>query len=258
MASADKRDALRVPCEFPIRVYGQLRELTGRILDISRTGAQVSVPLSRLMNTEQVDVASLAHAVEQVLGQAFQADLHFEMLGPLVRKRLSVVRVGQVDVDGDSLSVGCRFAEALNDDEAMMLGVGLPPIGVTAVSAFRDVPAPRHRNEPDLGGTAGPRPRAYEGILHACTGFTAEPLVGSTDGVAEGSVILAVPVDTIPGATSSFVSTVIETVRGAYGPQPRLEVLDGLHMVWAGETSLQEIELPGRASGHALLLLQAL
>lgn len=257
MATDDKRDALRVPCDYSIRVYGQLRELAARMVDISRTGVRIRVPLSRLMNTEVLDYASLTHSLEQVLGKSFQADLHHEMLGPLVRKRIRVMRVGNVDPDADFVEIGGRFDEPLTDDETVMLGVGLPPVGVTAVAAFQNVPAPTRRGDEGAGLAGKPRPKGYEGILHPSDGYITEPLVGSTEGVLGVDCLLAIPIERIPGGYGADQLALLVALGNSFGPTPRLEVLDGLHMVWKGGVQLVELELPDSAMGDALLLLRA-
>lgn len=256
MGSGEKREALRVPCEFPVRVYGQLREVVGRMIDISRTGLRLRLPLSRLMISESLDFGSLAHALQQTLGASFMADLHHEMLGQLIRKKLRTVRVGEVDAESDQLEVGCAFEEPLTDDETVMLGVGLPPVGETSAAAFRNVPRPKRRGEPDDDQPNQPRPLGYEGILHPSEGLVGNPLVGRTEGMLGTESLLAVPIHTIPGAYDVDPQALTAALRTNLGPEPRLEILDGLHMVWSGTVALEEIELPGSYTGDAMFLLR--
>ncbi len=257
MGSDDKRDALRVPCEFPIRVYGQMREVVGRMVNLSRTGIRIRVPLSRLMITETLDYVSLAHAVEQMLGFSFMADLHHEMLGQLIRKRLSTIRVGTVDVDADELEIGCSFEEPLGEDEIVMLGIGLPPVGVVSPSEFRNLPQPKRVGAPEAEQPAQPRPLDYDGILHATAGEPVEPIVGRTEGVVGDEVLLAISVSRLPGPPDADPAARLEAVRSAYGSSPRLEILEGVHMVWAGPVRIRELELPADDQTESALLLLA-
>ncbi|MDJ0974945.1 MAG: PilZ domain-containing protein [Planctomycetota bacterium] len=256
MESGEKREALRVPCDFPVRVYGQLRELSGRMLDISRTGMRIELPLSRLMMQPSLDFAALTQALEQMLGATFMADLHHEMLGQLIRKKLRTVRVGEVDPDADLLEVGCSFEEPLRDEETVMLGIGLPPVGETSAAAFRNVPPPKRRGDADEDQPAQPRPLGYEGILHPSEGIVGEPLVGRTEGMLGSESLLAVPVNTISGAYDVPPEPLAAALRDILGPKPRLEILDGLHMVWSGPVQLDEIEMPSSYAGDVMFLLR--
>ena len=88
----------------------------------------------------------LAQRVEELIGSAFAGDLNSEMLGPLVHKGLTQVRLGHSATEA-AVELGCVFDTPLSDDESVMLGLGLPQVGVTEVDAYRDVPAPRRRGD---------------------------------------------------------------------------------------------------------------
>lgn len=252
--STDKRGALRVPCDFPVRVYGQLREVPGRLVNISRTGLRISLPLSRILTSSALDFGALAHAVGQMLGSSFMADLHYEMLGQLIRKKLHLVRVGDVDPETDLLEIACTFDDPLRDEETVMLGIGLPPIGETRVTAYKNVPAPRRRGDPEDATPPQPRPAAYEGILHPSEGYLTEPLVGATEGVIDGEALVLIPAARILALPDATGTDPLSLLRLWYGPGPRMEILDGLHMVWSGPVQLEELEMPSAAGGDAVLL----
>lgn len=145
----ESRDSLRVPIDFPVRIYGQRAELVTQLRNISRTGMGLYLPVTTLIEIEpdlpMDDVLAVASAVDSIIGTTFDADLHCEMLGPLVRKHATILRAGFSDDDAEILQLGCRFEETLSTEEADMLGVGLPDQGITEAEAMRNVPAPRHR-----------------------------------------------------------------------------------------------------------------
>lgn len=154
----ESRDSLRVPIEFPVRVYGKRAELVTQLRDISRTGMGLYLPITTLIEVEpdlpMGDVLEVASAVDKIIGSHFDADLHCEMLGPLVRKPSTILRAGLSDDDTEILQLGCHFDAPLTTEESDMLGVGLPDQGITEEEAMRDIPAPRHRADdepPDAG-----------------------------------------------------------------------------------------------------------
>ncbi len=255
VSSAEKRESLRVPCDYPVRVYGQMREFAGKMIDVSRTGMAIEIPVARLLGDEEVSLPALAGAVGKLLGDHFLADLHSEMLGPLVRKKLRPVRLGHISSEEGGLEIGCVFYEPLTDDEATMLGIGLPPIGVTNVAAFRDVPAPRRRKSDQEGEPAQPRPEGHQGYLHPGEGFEAQPLVGRTDGVLDNVALLQLNVVDMPEGVGTEIAPLTSFLGDMFGPQPRLEILDGLRMVFAGPVEIQSIEIRGRRAGELLLTL---
>ncbi len=139
-----------------------------------------------------------------------------------------------------------------------MLGIGLPSVGVTTAAAYKNVPPPKRRGDADGDQPNQPRPLGYEGILHPTPGYVAEPLVGNTEGVLGDDALLAIPIETIPGAMNADSGVLLTSLKKGYGPTPRLEVLDGLHMVWAGTVQMHELEMPAGYTGNALLLLKAM
>jgi len=257
LGSGEKRESLRVSCDYPVRVYGQLREFSGRMVDVSRTGLALEIPVDRLLGAGDANLGALAGAVGKLLGDHFLADLHCEMLGPLVRKRMRPIRLGHVDTKQGDLEIGCVFTEALTDEEATMLGIGLPPVGVTSVAEFRDVPAPMRRSTDQEGQLSQPRPEGHEGFLHPSEGCHAEPLVGRTDGVLEKVALLRLGLADLPSEAVPEVIPLMSFMSDGFGLTPRLEILDGLHMVWSGPVEIQTIEITGRRVGELHVTLRA-
>jgi hypothetical protein len=243
MGTQEKRESLRVPCSYPVRVYGQLQEFSGRLCDISRTGARLRVGADRLL-AGGADLASMTRALDMLLGSSFLADLHHEMLGPLVRKQLHLIRLGSFvdEGQGTGLEIGCLFDAPLTDEEATMLGIGLPPTGVTTPTAFQDVPAPRRRGE--TAEPEKPRPQPYEAYLHPTEGHTGPPLLGETAGMEHDLAVVSFPRDALGGAVTGVSGFAAELGR-RYGPAPRLEILDGLRMLWAGPVRLGDVSMAG-------------
>lgn len=254
MSGREKRASLRVPCSYPVRIYGWTRELTGRICDISRTGVRVEVPAEQVVPGSDRDMTMLLEQAELALGSHFLTELHYEMLGPLIRKKVFLIRFGPADASGTAIEIAGAFEQALTDEEATMLGVGLPPVGVTMAAAFQDVPGPTRRGMEELDLQARPRPKAYEAFLHPEGG--GNPLVCGTDGVEgqgqPGDLVLVAmsPVRGVPGAQDDA----LEACARRLGARPMLEILDGLRMVWQGPVVLDAAEY-ARANDELRLLL---
>ncbi len=227
------------------------------MVDVSRTGMALQIPVARLLGEKRGDLAALAGAVEKLMGDHFLADLHSEMLGPLVRKRLRPIRLGHISDDTGGLEIGCVFEEPLSDDEATMLGIGLPPVGVTSVAAFREVPAPKRRESDEDDELEQPKPEGHMGYLHPSPGMHVHPLVGRTDGVLEDVALLRLSAMDLPAGTSAEIAPLVAFLTESFGPTPRLEILDGLHMVWAGRVEIESIEIRGRRAGELLVTLRA-
>ena len=241
MSTAEHRGALRIPCAYPVRVAARGRTYTGTMQDVSRTGLRMWIPTGAL-GTDEDSLLVVAQLVDELMGSRFQGDLHHEMLGPLVRKRMHLVRLGQSDAQ-QAVELGCEFDEPLTDEETGMLGLGLPQLGVTTAEAYRHVPAPRKRSAasqeepPPLIA-----PKGYDAYVHPTDGLPTEPLAGETYGIKDQEAV--VRAQRTADLAADIPSLTIALAKG-YGPEPVLEILDGLRMVWSGKADIRRVELTG-------------
>lgn len=235
MSCTENRNALRVPCQLPIRLASQDRHFSGLIHNISRSGIYFSLP-TRELGTDESTLLGLAHLVDELLGARFDGDLHFEALGPKVRKRLHLVRLGQSGAE-PTVEIGCEFGNPLTDEETQLLGLGLPEVGVTTLDAYEAVV-----------GDASPAyaPRGYDAYVHPTHGLPTEPLAGETLGMKQHQAVVKAPLSS--ELTGVEVPSMTIALTQAYGPSPVLEILDGLRMLWSGQADIRHVELTGPKS----------
>jgi hypothetical protein len=129
--SQDKRLAARIDCDIPVRLRTETDEVVALMLDASRTGLRLRVAGHLLGVHRLSSLVQVARGIEQVLGDRFQAELHYEMLGPLIRKNLRPVRIGRRDWETADVEIGCVLEAPLRDEEAGMLGLALPREGAS-------------------------------------------------------------------------------------------------------------------------------
>ena len=238
MSCTENRNALRVPCELPIRLAAQDRHFSALIQNVSRTGLYFALPTSEL-GTDDDSLLVLAHLVDELLGARFEGDLNFEALGPKVRKQLHLVRLGQNGVE-PTVEIGCEFGNPLTDEETELLGLGLPAVGVTTPDAYRAVEAA------DSEESGGFLPKGYDAYVHPTHGLPTEPLAGETFGMKDHEAVVQAPLSSklrgveVPSMTIALTQ--------AYGPAPVLEILDGLRMLWSGQADIRHVELTGPRS----------
>ncbi|MDJ0976608.1 MAG: PilZ domain-containing protein [Planctomycetota bacterium] len=222
----EQRRAHRIPCELPIRIYGPGADIDAQIHDVSRTGLRIRVPLAALGSLADHDMLDLARAVDQHMGAWFNMDLNHEELGPLVRKRVRLVRLGETSKDTDVLELGCEFGVPLSNDESSVLDLDLPAL---------DAPVP-------LQVRSGPRPRRYAAYLNPSNGWHGRRLAGTTPGLRDGGAVFCADSGSGLGLQEVDVTTIARALAGAYGPRPVLEILQGTQCVWAGPTRIRQVE----------------
>ena len=116
----------------------------------------------------------------------------------------------------------------------------MPHVGVTTPDAYRRVPAPRRRGQDVEDEVAELAPAAYVAYLHPAEGHSAEPLAGETCGMQglEATVEARLPARLAKEDLPALAMALAE----AYGPAPRLEILDGLRMVWCGYAVIRQVD----------------
>ncbi len=227
MTMINQRRALRVTCELPVRIYGRASDLFGTLNDVSRMGVRLCVSLDSLGCDQGHDLLRLGHMVEQHLGARFNMDLNHDVLGPLVRKRLHVVRLGQGREDEGVLELGCEFGVPLSEDESKMLALDLPPLGTMP-------PAPV---------LTGPNAsRRYEALLLPTEGFGNRMLSGRTHGLSNRMATFCANPSQGLKLRDREVSTMAMALAREYGPSPVLEIVDGRHQLWAGRAQIRHVE----------------
>lgn len=226
MPYLNQRRAHRIPCELPTRIYGSLTDLDAQVLDLSRTGLRIRLPLDALGVEEAGDMLALARAVDRHMGPRFNLDLNHVALGPLLRKRVHLVRIGEAPLAEGLVELGCEFRVPLSDDESGVLELDLPAIEVAHTVAVR----------------AGPPARRFAAYLHPSAGWGGRKLAGTTPGLEDGTALFMADGSARLAVPDLDVTTVARALAGSFGPRPVLEIRDGTQCVWAGPTRVRQIE----------------
>ncbi len=128
MHTNNNRRHTRRSCEVPLEILAEAVRLSGRVMDASRSGVRLRVPGAPLGLYRMAPPALVGRQVGRILGIEFQARFHPERLGSLLSKRLRPVRIGQCEASSADVELGCVVDPPLTDDEAAMLGLGLPTL----------------------------------------------------------------------------------------------------------------------------------
>ncbi|MDJ0973698.1 MAG: hypothetical protein QNJ98_04505 [Planctomycetota bacterium] len=273
MPNNEQRAARRIACEFPMRLLNNNQVVEALAHDISRKGVRIQVPGASLGVHRLSSLVQVARRVREVLGDTFVADMHHQLLGNLVQKRLRPIRIGHRDWVSPDVELGCRIDEGISDEEAGMLGLALPHLGVDEEPEELHAVAPVVR-EPMLSEAAqelqapelvGDR-LVLESALERTPGerrFFLEgredghrlPFRVELDGITEDGAVVRIP-DVAELELDGEVSDVTRFVIAfdeAYGTVLKLRAVAGDGDLWHGPVQVRQVELPPNLDGQAVL-----
>ncbi len=242
----NRRQAVRVDCNLPVRVEGDGGTFHVRLLDLSRTGLRLRVSGELLGIHRLSSLAQITRRIGETLGDTFAAELHYEMLGPLVRKELRATRIAKLDWEQTDVEVGCLMVEPLTDEEAGMLGVPLPAIGADNAPEVLQGAGPRHRTPAITRAPADPAAPERDPFvvwLYPEPGKNSKPLRTESLSITRGLAKLGVgkrqgwDLDQLP------VARVVEALDEAYGTGILIRIVDGDDDIWAGPAEIQEVDV---------------
>lgn len=237
MERAEQRQAVRVECDVPLclLIHGEWQDVT--VVDVSRTGVRLRVPLETLGVDPDVGLADIAQHLDQVLPARAQARFHPERLGDLVSRTIKVVRL--VLVEGDKIELGCVLDQSLGEIEAAAIGVPVPMAPPKRTVSVRtpnsEWTAPQ--------GEAHTRHR-FRAIVMPTGKGRVEPLMAYTDRVDDEGVIFTVPDVARLGLPEEGedIRPRVVAFSEIYGPDVTLDVLAGTSTVFHGPASLVQVE----------------
>lgn len=248
MGTQNRRQAVRVECDLPVRLHGGKGDYTGHLVDLSRTGVRVRLPGASIGVHRLSSLVQVTQALHDAVGDSFQGDLHHEMLGPLVQRELTPCRIAKRDWEHTDVEVGCEFDRALTDEEVGMLGVALPRLGADETADAPAVAAPtkRDRAAPARPHLREPEPTSYMAYLYPAPGKTSKPLITRTRSLTRGMALLSVDEGQGWELPELAVSDLVMALDAAYGTSILLRVMDGEDDLWVGPAELQEVDVtPG-------------
>lgn len=243
----ERRQAVRVPCELPIRIEGAQGPLEATLVDVSRTGLRLRIPGSILRVHRLSSLVQVTESLNRVLGEAFQADLNHVVLGSLIRRELKMTRIAKRDWERTDVEIGCLLDVPLDDAEVGTLGVALPPLD----GDEDEPPSPAHelsRARPGRTGAARGSPPVSEPIEHRAfiypaPGKTGRPLATRTSSVSPGTVVVAIERMQGWSYDDMNVAAVVTALDKAYGSNVLLRIVDGGEDLWAGPAEVKEVDV---------------
>jgi hypothetical protein len=238
MQQGNRREAVRVPCEVPVRIEAEdAPQVVASLVDVSRTGLRIRLSGSVLGVHRLSSLAQIARRASALLGDSFLGELHFEHLGPLIRKQLRTVRVAKRDWEHADVELGCLITDGhLTDLEATLLGVHLPPVGA----------------EEEAPEAAPSEPAALRAYLYASDEHANEPIVARTGALTRGMAMLTVE-EGADHLRTMDVTSVAVALDDAFGSEVTLRIADGTEDLWVGPAEIKEVDVDDEASGEVKL-----
>jgi hypothetical protein len=246
MGSDNRRRAVRIECDLPVRLEADGGDLAVRLVDLSRTGVRLRVPGELLGVHRLSSLAQVTKRLREILGDVFDAELHYEMLGPLVRKTLRPRRIAKQDWEHSDVDVGCHLDQPITDEEAGMLGTPLPTIGSEEIPIGLEGVGPQRREAapPPLRPAPPVRdPQSFTAWLYPEAGKSSKPLRTETLSLTRGMAMLQVGKGQGWDLHELPVAKVIEALDQAYGTGILLRIVEGPDDVWAGPAEILEVEV---------------
>lgn len=243
----NRRIAVRVDCDLPIRLRGGEAEYVGHIVDLSRSGMRMRIPGKSLGVHRLSSLVEVTRRLHSALGDTFLGELHYEMLGPLVHRTLSPCRIAKRDWEQTDVEVGCQFDRPLSDDEVGMLGVPLPAVGTDQAPQGVDGSGPVHRT-PEVRANNRPHLRAreeasYLTYVYPAPGKHSKPLVTRTCSLTRGMAMLEIEAGQGWDLPDVPVNDLVMALDAAYGTDILLRVVDEDQDLWTGPAEVQEVDL---------------
>jgi len=241
--SEERRRAERLACRIPVRVRASGRILHARTEDLSRVGALLHIPLAEIGLPPSVSLDVIGRETTSILGEMATLELHYEILGNLVKRAGRPVRIGRCEAGQAFVEIGCAFGRSLTDNEVEFLGIALPPVKseVAPDDAGALVPVPtsaRHRSKPAVDSPLSVvvcAPANGEAIPFAA----AAEVVDRYGAHATLDHISALPI--LPERPG--VSGLLTALANTYGNDPWVVLMREGQPVWSGGARLQAVEL---------------
>jgi hypothetical protein len=248
----EQRQAVRIQCDLPVRIHGLDGPITAHLVDISRTGIRIRIPGPVLRVHRLSSLAQIAGRLTEGLGEAFAGELHPDLLGSLIRKRLTPTRIAKRDWERTDVEVGCTLDSPLSDVEVGMLGLALPPIGDRRARSREEVHAPSTRPGRSPSRSAPAESPSYQAFIYPAAGKSARPLLTRTKTVSRGMAFLEI--ERLAGWSfdKMDVNELVVALDDAYGSDILLRIVDDGRDLWAGPAEIKDVDVGEQTSAIRL------
>ncbi len=270
MTAPNRRRAARVCVGFPVQIYGNCGFVMGEVRDLSRTGLRMRVPTDDLGFSPTSNLREAAEGVAEALRDRFALDLHFEHLGPLLQRNVTLARIGLPAEAPGCVEICCQFDRELSDTDASFLETDLPPLqevvaawvpsehlpetcsGVVTLDPCAEPPVKIPRAEHDRP-TPCERPRQrYRALVRGTRRDAPSSFFCHTDLVTAIGVRVRIP----RADYGDHVTPAMRRVVARYGREMELRIVgkEGEDL-WTGAVQVNGVELPGEQRDVMLVTL---
>lgn len=223
-----------------------------RIVDISRTGVRLRVPLATLGFEPGAGLADLAAHLDRVVPRRAAAQFHPERLGALVERELHVVRIALPDGEGGEVELGCRMDRRLGDVEAAALDVPVPAEG----QRIEEGPTRERYEVREHEGLQVSFLRNCEVLVRPADGDASREWSGAPERMDETGLTTRFRDRTRLGLTDEDdrdARSLAVAFSDVYGPQADLEIRAGTRTLYRGPGRLTRVQVEPRRPGDLII-----
>jgi len=261
-----------VEAVHPVQLHTECGFIHAEMRDLSRTGLRFRVAQDALGANAPADLIAAAAWVGETLAPGFSLDLHYRHLGPLIQKQVQVSRIGIPTDAANSLEICCAFRTPIEDHEAIMLDVELPPL-VESVETWcpeKDLPETckgavtfqplKPKKTLPVEGAQGRTPtrpappdsprQRYRALVAGTLPQATAAFFCNTDMVTGFGVRVRLPRTAgrqANGTESTNTAEALKAFIERHGASIELRLLKSGEDLWRGATRVSGVELP---SGH--------
>ena len=137
MTSPERRHHVRIDCRVPLNLRGEWTEVQGTVVDISRAGFRLHLPLTEIGLQPGASLSEVSEQLHHLLTDDTAASFLPEMLGQLVTHAIWPRRLSIPTDDPGCVELAGTFDRALTPSEAAALGLPIPMENESAEDAMR-------------------------------------------------------------------------------------------------------------------------
>ncbi len=141
MPTPERRRDARITCRLSLTLRGEWANVDGTVLDVSRTGFRLRLPLGEIGLQRGATLSQIASQLHHILSKDVVASFLPELLGPLVTRHIEPRALSLPHEDPESVEIGAFFDAPLGRVEAAAIGLPIPMEAESSEDAARLAPA---------------------------------------------------------------------------------------------------------------------